>query len=1282
MAVSADDLLRALGGSKIPGTSITGFQGPQRQAPPQKRQQQPQAPTQMPAGMSAKAAAMLAALPTVKQEEPEEKDEGMSWSGMGSTIAGGVLKPLGWLGKPAGAAIGTIAETLDVVGEPLAKGIEDVLAPIGLAQRTDWENNSPYDGSFDWGEIKTDWDESRGFGERIVEPAMGENGTDRGKWTKRIAGFAGDVAADPLSYAAFGSTKVAGKAGRQRYSAKAAERFGKEASVVDGVAVGGADDVIARLNVSAAYLNPKEREILGIEKAGIKFGGFSGGTGVVLPKTAGISNAVGKGLGGARSQIVKRRAWQTISRDPNTIEEASKVLAGASKSMSQSEAASVVGYASKVRQVETTLTNKYGRQFKDMFKGMDDKARREITHQTEAGVATDLGLIQTQILAEAHAAGVKIGDLGGGYMTHLWGDDAWKFIKNENNPLANSLREVLSIDVTKGSASSRARRLKGGKHTISGVEVDFKDGTIAQINAALTKEFPDSGVSKWLEDDSAKLVSAYIKRISGDIGEVEGLKYLLKNKAGVAGALDNVDTDILDSVMKKTADPEQQKALGKIIKDRTSDYKAEQVAARARAVEIQGQLAGWLGERAASYGPVGARIATELGKANRESTTLFSQAKSIVKELSTERRSIEKQISTIGGQMKKIDRQMDTATLRLSSERGTNYADYGALGPQKGNLGESLFDGFKAEQEALAARRAELQDTLRSIEEFTAEMADATTLSRRLSDSADDPDFVTDLAKHFDAAEMAGRKADAEAALLDSRATADSLASEGVDARMQVAEYRAAAKRVKGTSTREIDKAFDEISDVVEQFADDPELAPLVDQMVDYGEKMSEMGAELDSIKATTGLLAAAKEGDLNDIFKMELEKGWERIGGDIMHQEIAVREPIANALRNVRRMTDDGEIMKTVDSLTQFFKSYATATPGFHVRNAFSATFMNATDGVGFKDTKDAIRLWTALHKDAGWVKDSDPSRFLEQLSLNDPETFQAFEAAFGSGAGGAFGAGEMGGDVLGRHLGGDNKIQRAANRASDTKWTRGSGRLGEPVEGVARLAVALNSIKRGDTALDAQSRIARLHFDYSQVSALDKNMKRLIPFWTFASRNLPLQLQQMWMRPGAYLAVSKVAKNFHAGEDGEELPDWLQGRDAFIAGHLPFNVPGMGSKGDAMALSPDLGHLDMAEKVRSFNPAELDKVLANLNPIAIGPLEALNNKNFYFGNELGGTGARVNEAVTSILPPVALAQRLLGGWIPEELRDQIGVGDRYKGKNLEKGLNAFGVPIRNVSG
>src|SRR4030095_7013450 len=184
--------------------------------------------------------------------------------------------------------------------------------------------------------------------------------------------------------------------------------------------------------------------------------------------------------------------------------------------------------------------------------------------------------------------------------------------------------------------------------------------------------------------------------------------------------------------------------------------------------------------------------------------------------------------------------------------------------------------------------------------------------------------------------------------------------------------------------------------------------------------------------EATGNKAAALQRGDT--LVQNELHR--------MMSNLFEIREDPAGFSRAFRTMTD-------------VFKTYATLSPGFHVRNGMSATFMNTADGVPFKTQIEGARLWRQYMRGG--------EDWLREMAVKDPEIARAFSAAFGSGAGGRFTeAGFAGGE-------------RASNieRLMNNRLTRLSQRAGERVEGSVRLGMALDSVRRGDSVESAGNRI-----------------------------------------------------------------------------------------------------------------------------------------------------------------------------------------------------------------
>ena len=434
---------------------------------------------------------------------------------------------------------------------------------------------------------------------------------------------------------------------------------------------------------------------------------------------------------------------------------------------------------------------------------------------------------------------------------------------------------------------------------------------------------------------------------------------------------------------------------------------------------------------------------------------------------------------------------------------------------------------------------------------------------------------------------------------------------------------------------------------MVKSLGNDPSLRPVVALHQQYADQITKLKtlkqADADFEKVIRKAAQAGKKGEKAKQFIVtktmkDVQDGWEEVAGQLLDEadRVAVNPKIAEAFRNLEKSMETHEFFKAVDKMTQFFKTYATMSPGFHIRNALSAAFMNFSDGVRLADHQAAFSAWKKY--------EADPVGYLKAIEKSDPQLHAAFKATFASGAGGSFSAEELGSELGSRWM---------------HNWaTKKSRQAGEWVEGPARLAMAINSTRNGGDVFSAMNRVSRIHFDYSQLSKLDRGMKRLVPFWTFMSRNLPLQIQQQWTRPGVY----SIWNHFHANvsQDIENTPQWMQRRD-------PIGL-GINARGGEWALMPDLPMLNAGAEFEPFLTGDPKVMMSAMNPMLTAPLEAWSNERFRFGSEIGDGGDRVEHLAMQMLPPFAQAQRLLGT-------------GRYKGQNDEKILNYLGVPLQKIT-
>ena len=333
----------------------------------------------------------------------------------------------------------------------------------------------------------------------------------------------------------------------------------------------------------------------------------------------------------------------------------------------------------------------------------------------------------------------------------------------------------------------------------------------------------------------------------------------------------------------------------------------------------------------------------------------------------------------------------------------------------------------------------------------------------------------------------------------------------------------------------------------------------------------------------------------------------------------------LARRLQTVREATSQPAFWKLLDKYTAFFKTYATARPGFHVRNAMSATFMNLVDGVRLGEIGSALPFWYRFMR--------NPTKVYNEA---DDVTRSAIDVVFASGAGGGFAeARAQAGDI-------GSRAYRAVIDNRFTKWNRRTGAL---VEGSARFAMARDALRRGQNVSQALGRVRTFHFDYTELSDLDVTMRRIIPFWTFMSRNLPLQIEAMWMRPRSYQQYMHLVNNF------AQTPDPLT-PDYWTAAGVFTTDPDVEGRDSPWLFKPDLPFLGLTEQLEG-GP---NKLFSDINPALIAPYEAYSSGSDTFtGREISDIPEPVGGALGALAPllsmiPGATAQ---GGRTGETLVD-----------------------------
>lgn len=373
--------------------------------------------------------------------------------------------------------------------------------------------------------------------------------------------------------------------------------------------------------------------------------------------------------------------------------------------------------------------------------------------------------------------------------------------------------------------------------------------------------------------------------------------------------------------------------------------------------------------------------------------------------------------------------------------------------------------------------------------------------------------------------------------------------------------------------------------------------------------------------QAVEAMVRGAKDMKFPAIMIQQMQDGFKEIG----KSGIAVSPQIQAAMQRVMKLNQPGEwaqVWKVWDGYTDVFKAYATMSPRFHVRNALSATLMNYSDGVSTSNMLDGTKYWREIK--------NDPNGWIDRVPAGKRQEYvDAVNAVYASG-GGAYG---------------DFEIGTVGTR---NRFVAKSKAIGTTIEGSVRMGMALDTIRRGGSFEEAVSRINRIHFNYSDVSKVDGYAKKIIPFWTFMSRNLPMQMQQMWLKPRVYAIYASAARNFAGEPDNNIVPSYQMDSGAFKSpvgrGLITPDLPWMKAQQDLLKLASPAG------------------IVSNTTPLIKTPLELFSGKSSF-------TGAPINN------PALYAAQQMLPMYQTIERLGGVGNQGARQGSNITSWL---GIPYQ----
>lgn len=502
-------------------------------------------------------------------------------------------------------------------------------------------------------------------------------------------------------------------------------------------------------------------------------------------------------------------------------------------------------------------------------------------------------------------------------------------------------------------------------------------------------------------------------------------------------------------------------------------------------------------------------------------------------------------------------------------------------------------------------------------------------------------------------------------------------------------------------------------------------------------------------LKDTVGDLDSIIRGIDPQVWKTVIgavEDDWKALrfgANDLM--SLQMRTDVDDMFSNLRSTFTEGSgpkaLMQFMDDYNAFFKTYATATVGFHLRNLFSNVFSLIAAGVNLVNSGKALEYYS-LYSSANRarilkgrplitpnefinglknVSVSEKRILLEALSTADNAAGQ-FVESYAKPRAGYVGQLVDGGRVktgINRLLG--EEAVGISGRAVNPNLRFGTARriagspltasraLGSTLEQANRFILTYDGLKKGLDITEALARTNKYLFDYSDLSTLDKIMKNgFFPFWYWTSRILPLQAEILVTNPKVFSRVGQVQKNLRE-EDFTYVPEYLAERGAVpIGGRWIFSPDlGVGGAGTPNPLSAVPGGFfkELGGEQGAQRNAVLS-LLSGMNPVwkQIGE-QALNTQVFqrrdlvdpystvppelqraaYLGQQVGTPIpwlARILNITAGYQPENQLLQALTGlRPITEEGESAGSLARIEEDRDLARLLQYLGVPLRPLS-
>lgn len=330
---------------------------------------------------------------------------------------------------------------------------------------------------------------------------------------------------------------------------------------------------------------------------------------------------------------------------------------------------------------------------------------------------------------------------------------------------------------------------------------------------------------------------------------------------------------------------------------------------------------------------------------------------------------------------------------------------------------------------------------------------------------------------------------------------------------------------------------------------------------------------------------------------------------------EPTIAKQLNRSYKAISNQEEVNAFLKVYDGAQNWWKMWSLgARPAYHAKNTIGNLWNNYLGGVTtVKPYADAA---------AFQVKVAKGNLEGKIAGYKTKDLYDAMATR------GIFGEGQYGGDIT-RRL--EESLQGASKNpltlSTKNPILQGGFKMGATIEDNARIALYIDQLNKGASLDKAAEHVRKYLFDYGDVSPFEKNVaKRVLPFYTWSRKNIPLQLEALATQPDKINKINLAANNIQQANQVEQ-PDLAQ-VPQYIREQAPLYVGSNQEAGTvtAIPLQGLIPTFDISGITKFLNtetaPQGLQKgklgeamstVMGGVSPFIKAPLEYLANYDFF---------------------------------------------------------------------